>query len=186
MEDWVKIWDDLDHRLSVIKRWGTAPKVHEQSDAEHIFNVERMAVRIAVYWFGKTTPEELFPIMLYAHHHEDSEALSGDLPTMIKPYFDTKGFEEDHKSLLPSVICPSDETRAIVKLADMLDAFWFLVVEHKLGNNYLNSHFDKEPSRIIQFTESTWPNNVRLLKQVNLAINDFLGENSMRHSKRGN
>lgn len=179
------IWSDLDHRLSAVKRWGTAQTVHQQSVAEHIFNVERIAVRIAREWFGIQDEAMLFNIMWFAHRHEDFEALSGDFPTMVKPYFDEAAFEKEHRDLIEPPADGGHWVREIVKLADMLDSLWFLIVEKKLGSVYLARHLDYEPSRIIQFTEKTWPNNIVLLRKVNTCIDSMFEENSVRHSKRG-
>jgi len=181
-----KIWGDLDHRLSVVKRWGTTQTIHQQSVAEHIFNVERIAMRIAVEWFGITDDAMLYYVVHWAHHHEDLETLSGDFPSMVKPYFDEQSMAIEHSDVLPIVTPMSDDIKNIVKLADLLDGMWFLVVEKKLGNNYLDLHVAHEPSRIIQYVESTWGHNdVKLLKQVSDCIAHMFNELSIRHSKRG-
>lgn len=179
-----KIWGDLDHRLSVVKRWGTTQTIHTQSVAEHIFNVERIAVRIAAQWFGIDNDEAMLAIMWFAHRHEDFEALSGDFPTMVKPYFDEAAFEQEHPEIDP-ILDGGQWVRNIVKLADMFDALWFLVVEKKLGNEYLAHHLDHEPRRIIQFVEATWGADAPLLKNVSAAIDGMFNELSIRHSKRG-
>ena len=180
-----KIWSDLDHRLSVVKRWGTTQAIHQQSVAEHVFNVERIALRIAIEWFDIKGYEDLAEIMFWAHHHEDLEALSGDFPTMVKPYLDEDAMASEHADVLLVHQPSCDAVRHIVKLADMLDSLWFLIVEKKLGSTYLARHLDYEPSRIIQYTEATWPNNIDLLKKVNKCIDDMFEETSIRHSKRG-
>ena len=179
------IWSDLDHRLSVVKRWGTVQTIHQQSVAEHIFNVERIAVRIAKGWFGVEDEASLFVVMWFAHRHEDFEALSGDFPTMVKPYFDEAAFEKEHRDIIPHIVDGGQWVRNVVKLADMLDAWNFLCVERALGNRYINYHYGHEPSRVIQFVEKTWPNDVALLKKVNDCINEMGAITSIRHSKRG-
>lgn len=181
----MNIWGDLDHRLSVVKRWGTTQTVHQQSVAEHIFNVERIAMRIASEWFDIHDRRMIFEIMFWAHHHEDLEAISGDFPSMVKPYFDEDAMASEHADVLVSHRPLNSDVRAIVKLADMLDSWWFLCVEAKLGNAYLAHHVGFEPGRIIRFTEQTWPNNVALLKKVNDCIGRMQSELSIRHSKRG-
>lgn len=180
------IWSDLDHRLSVVRRWGTTQTIHHQSVAEHIFNVERIAVRIAREWFDIRDCGELYLIAKWAHHHEDLEAISGDFPSMVKPYLDEDAMANEHADVLPGVKPDNDDVRKIVKLADMLDSMWFLVVEKKLGNNYLDHHVEYEPTRILQYVEKTWGyNDVKLLKKVNYAITQMFEEASVRHSKRG-
>lgn len=181
----MKIWDDLDHRLSVVKRWGTVHTIHQQSVAEHIFNVERIAVRIATRWFSVIEDDALFVIMWFAHRHEDFEALSGDFPTMVKPYFDEAAFEKEHSDIIDPIRDGGQWVRNIVKLADMLDAWNFLCVEQALGNSYIEYHYKHEPTRIIQFVEATWPNDVALLKKVNAGIDEIASATSIRHSKRG-
>ncbi len=179
------IWNDLDHRLSVIRRWGTAESVHKQSVAEHIFNVERLAVRMAKQWFDITDKEHLFEIARWAHHHEDFEALSGDFPTMVKPYFDESGFSKEHSDVMKYREPRMMWTREIVKLADMFDSWWFLCVEKSLGSTYLDHHHKHEPYRIMDYVKRTWPTSVELMKKVNDLIDDMSGEKSIRHSRRG-
>ena len=178
------IWNDLDHRLSVLPRWVTAERVHNQSVAEHIFNVERLAVRIAKHWFNITDKEHLFEIVRWAHHHEDLESLSGDLPTMIKPYFDEKAMARDHDDVVKNREPRGLFTREIVKLADMLDCWWFLCVERSLGNVYLDNHYNHEMGRILGFVKATWP-DPEMEKRVGKLLDDMSAERSIRHSKRG-
>lgn len=179
------IWNDLDHRLSVIPRWVTAERVHQQSVATHIFNVERMAIRIAKEWFGITDKEELFEIVQWAHHHEDLEVLSGDLPTMIKPYFDEKAMARDHNDIVKAREPHNGLAYCIVKLADMFDAWWFLCVERSLGNRYLDNHVNFEPTRILKYVSFNWPGSPELLDKAKTLIDDMANERSVRHSKRG-
>jgi len=181
----MKLWDDLDHRLSVIKRWGTTESIHKQSVAEHIFNVERMAVRLAARFFGIFDNERILEIVMCAHHHEDLEALSGDFPSMVKPYFDEKAMAKEHADVLNVVPEAPPYAKHIVKLADMFDSLWWLVIEHKLGNTYIAKHLEYEPGRIIEYVRTTWSGDANLLKAVNAAIEEMLEIVSIRHSRRG-
>lgn len=183
------LFTDLDHRLSVVKRWGIAHTIQTQSVAEHVFNVERIALRIARLWFGIHDHRQLLDIMTMAHHHEDFEALSGDLPTMIKPYFNEGAFEREHKDLVPTFV-PSEEwassCRQIVKLADMLEGFHFLAMERALGNAYLSEHFEYEGPRIMKYVRETWPDNYLIVSLAQKALIDIVaGCKSSRHSRRG-
>lgn len=181
------LFNELDHRLSVVKRWGIAHTIQTQSVAEHVFNVERIAVRIAKAWFNITDETALFRIAKFAHHHDDHEALTGDLPTMVKPYFDEEAFEKDHIDLLP--LPPpllNNPIQNIVKLADMLEGYHFLCMEKTLGNSYLDEHLEHEGPRIIAFIHATWPKEFALHDSVNHVMWDMRKCNrSTRHSKRG-
>lgn len=183
-EGMTPIFNDLDHRLSVVKRWGILHTIQSQSVAEHCFNVERMAVRMAKHWFGITDPEKLWEIAKYAHHHDDFEALTGDLPSMVKPYFDEYVFEADHSDLIP-VRNPNQECVNIVKLADMLEGWHFLCIEDLLGNSYVCNHISHEPNRIVMFVAETWPNNDEIAGNIHETMNLFTHQISVRHSRRG-
>ena len=121
-----KIFNELDHRLSTVRRWGVLVTVQDQSLAEHLVNVERIATRIAQYWFHIEDTEKLYRISQLALHHDNLEVLSGDLPAMVKPYFAEKEFAEDHKDLVPWSYDPDPDIRMIVKLADKLEGYHFL------------------------------------------------------------
>lgn len=180
------VWKELDHRLSVVERFGTVPKLHRQSVAEHCFNVERIAVRIAKEWFGIEDNDRLFAISRWAHHHDDLEALSGDMPSMVKPYFDEEAMAKEHNDLVDDRTAQYSQTiKNIVKLADMLDAWWFLCVENSLGNQYLNHHIEYEPKRVREFVEATWPDDAKLHKAVGDVITAMFYIKSVRHSRRG-
>lgn len=181
----MRAFTDLDHRLSVVKRWGTAQTIHQQSVAEHIFNVERIALRIAEHWFGIKDRRILYEIVLWAHHHEDLEAISGDFPSMVKPYFAEEEMAREHADVIPVSRPFNTDVKNIVKLADMLDAWWFLCIERSLGNRYLDNHYDYEPDRIQNFVTDTWPNNLELYADVYHFVEDAREAGSVRHSKRG-
>jgi 5'-deoxynucleotidase YfbR-like HD superfamily hydrolase len=178
-----RIWGDLDHRLSVIVRWGTTQSIHKQTVAEHIFNVERMACRIAKQWFGITDMARLFQIMRWAHHHEDLEALSGDIPTMSKPYLDEEAMAKEHADLIPVRHPHDEEVRNIVKLADMLDCFWWLHVERKMGNAYLEEHWVFEANRITSYAHDKW--GYEIYQKTCQLLDSMRQEISIRHSRRG-
>lgn len=188
------LFTDLDHRLSVIKRWQIAHTIQTQSVAEHIFNVERMALRIAMEWFHINVSEPclLLDIMMLAHHHEDYEALSGDIPTMVKPYFNEHQFEKDHADILSRTSKPqvtsSFHTLAvgIVKLADMLEGYHFLCMEKALGNTYMDKHYEYESPRILKYVIDTWTGNERVYALAHQALSSIEYEcMSERHSRRG-
>jgi len=183
------VFTELDHRLSVVKRWGILHTIQTQSVAEHMFNVERMAVRIARDWFKVTDPSLLFEISQFALHHDDLEAISGDIPTMVKPYLDEVGLERDHADLVPVPVVPGNWMRGIVKLADVLEGFHFICMEEKLGNTFVRAHFDRYPSEIWAVAEKYFPKGTADAKMVWPNLDDTMAHmttyKSTRHSKRG-
>lgn len=178
------IFGELDHRMSVVKRWGILHTIQTQSVAEHVFNVERIAIHIAQEWFGLYKTDDLWRIYEAAHYHDDEEALTGDLPAMMKPYFDEKTFKLDHGDLIKQrVVDP--QIRKIVKLADKLEGYHFLCIENQLGNAYSMNHLEAEWPIIIALVEEYWPGITPLHNKVQDCMSAMLGEKSIRHSKRG-
>lgn len=129
---------ELDDRLSVVKRWGIVRTIHTQSVAEHVFNVQRICIKLAPY-FKIVDFEDLFELSQAALHHDDDEAVLGDIPGPAKAHVhtDEKGVDVGATAWYTD---SSDAIKAIVKLADMLEAYHFLTMEFKLGNVYLRNH----------------------------------------------
>lgn len=177
------IFDELDHRLSVVKRWGILHTLQNQSVAEHVHNVVRITLRIGVGWF-KLSGEELFTALLWAHHHDDPESLTGDMPTMSKPWFDEGAFIDAHKDLLDYTVLPPQHIVDIVKLADKMEGYYFLAMENALGNQFSYPHFQAEFHIIETFAGKIWgPGNIQ--RRVVEWMKEVGGPRSTRHSRRG-
>ena len=148
--------NELDDRLSVVKRWGIMRTIQTQSVAEHAFNVQRICVRIAP-WFKLRDMCELFALSQGALHHDDVEALTGDIPTYAKYYLreNEKIVDTDAGAWYDGL---PDNLKAIIKLADLLEAFNFLAIEVKMGNRYVIKHRSGLRQKIHDFIrEQNWP-----------------------------
>lgn len=130
-----EIFDELDLRLSTVRRWTILHMIRQQSVAEHSYNVCILAERIAVHWFNIQDPGTLYNIQKWALRHDRSEAFTGDYPTIVKDLLDEAGLEARYADLLPTSKHQFDiGVQQIVKLADRIDAIIFLKMEISMGN----------------------------------------------------
>jgi 5'-deoxynucleotidase YfbR-like HD superfamily hydrolase len=181
------IFTELDHRLSVVPRWSVLHTIQKQSVAEHCFNVERLATRIAKDWFGITRIDELYELSQYALNHDNLEAVMGDPPTMVKPYIDEAGMVEDHQDLIPKPVI-SANLRPIVKLADLLEGYHFICVERLLGNRFVENHYQSYQAEISNYImeHSGFPQPFEVWRAFVWPLMQHMSNDiSERHSKRG-
>lgn len=129
------IFNEIDHRLSAVKRWTIIHTIRQQSVAEHCFNAALIASRIAEEWFGVYDCTIMSGIYRWALHHDRPEALSGDLPTISKDLYDEHSLLIRYGELLRDNVIPVGEfVSYVVKIADRMDAICFLLMEMSLGN----------------------------------------------------
>jgi hypothetical protein len=90
-------------------------------------------------WFDICDPDDLFLLSQGALHHDDLEAITGDLPTPAKDYIAKKegGIDTDAGVWYDTL---PDNFKEIIKLADLMEAFHFLAIEMKMGNRYVVRH----------------------------------------------
>jgi 5'-deoxynucleotidase YfbR-like HD superfamily hydrolase len=129
------IFSEMDARLSVISRWVVVNTIKRQSVAEHCFNVERIARRIANDWFDGNEVN-LDRVSQMALHHDDDESVIGDIPSPAKDVLSERYLDSVARAWY-NVPCLEHD---IVKLADKMEAYWFLAMESKLGNTYIDDY----------------------------------------------
>lgn len=183
----MKIWSELDFRMSFIQRYNMYPVLHRQSVAEHVFNVTRIARRIAVSWFD-VAGDDLQTLTVWALHHDDTEALSGDLMSMAKPYFDEASFERDYAKTLPGVVVPPYPLKEIVKLADIMDVYTFFLLESSLGSTAINGPLRDTLDRVYEYARTVlmkdYPNIMENLDQFRREA-ELSASTRTRLSRRG-
>ena len=143
------IFHELSQRLSVVPRWTIVRTIQKQSVAEHCFNVARIAEEVAVRWFNINPQSEIMrDILTYALHHDDDEAITGDIPSPAKYRLREEYLDASHSPWYHV----SEDARRIVKLADLMEAYWFLMMERRLGNQYCEVHRLNIHKQICQYT----------------------------------
>lgn len=134
------IFNELDFRLSEVTRWGIIHTIRKQSVAEHQFNTEKIATGIARLWFH-LSELEITQISQAALRHDELEAITNDPPSIIKDCVDEPRLAERYRDLFrtPVTFLNYELNTKIVKIADKIDALFFLYMEKSLGNNTVNS-----------------------------------------------
>src|SRR5262245_55974581 len=82
---------ELDDRLSTIKRWSIVRTITTQSVAEHCFNVQRICMKLAPLFGITDRIHDWMDLSQAALHHDDEEAITGDIPGTAKPYMSFEG-----------------------------------------------------------------------------------------------
>ncbi len=158
-----RLISELDHRLSVVKRWNILHTIQHQTVAEHCFNVARLAAKIWPLLGGRA--DMLVDVYEWALHHDDEEALANDPPAMIKPYFDMERFKADHKDLIGSYRPANTDVKLCVKLADKIEGLHFLWMEVNLGNQFAAGHLQQEFVIIMKWARENYDTETCMLIQ---------------------
>jgi 5'-deoxynucleotidase YfbR-like HD superfamily hydrolase len=117
--------------LDRVHRWSVVNTTRQQTVAEHSHRVAVIAKYLAgkMEMAGRTVP--LVDVLWYAISHDESEALSGDIPTPMKRMVPGIADEEDRMAPPPRVDLIAS---LVVKTADILEAALFLSEELHMGN----------------------------------------------------
>lgn len=152
------LFSELDHRLSVVKRWGTVETIRKQSVTEHSYNVAIIADRIA-----RRLSEDMriaHAAVLYALYHDKVESVTGDFPSYMKPHVDERSavsiveaFMSDEEGTNDGSAGDDPMVRFIVKCADYIDACVFLRMEISLGNKSVTYHLRHLEARFRRYLE---------------------------------
>lgn len=122
-------------RASYTKRWTIINTIKSQSVAEHSFNVIGIAMRIAtaIEWNGRFHYTQQLDLISWAMSHDIVEVYTGDMPTPFKRALESHGAKilDAEQEFMPEYggMCRQAEGTVhgmIVKLADVLEAIWFL------------------------------------------------------------
>lgn len=145
----------MDHRafsprlriLSIVPRWSLLPTTRPDTTSSHSFYVTLYARQIAklIEWPGPM--EELLWAALM---HDQDEMITGDIVGFVKravvdPYkleqFVNDGISNHSPFTVPTVTS-SDEVNKIIRVADLMDAMFFICWETLQGNKMMGSRFD--------------------------------------------
>lgn len=143
----MKINDIL--RASDVKRFHIVRTLHDQSLAEHTFNMTMIARRLC-----KTAGLDDVNVMKACLAHDLDEVIIGDIPTPTKDRVRKEGV--DINDLYHEVTGRnlSDIEVTIIKAADLIETLWFL------GQNFSGSHSYQVLSEMrIEF--QSWANNFK-------------------------
>lgn len=119
-------------RASHIKRWHIVSTANQQNLAEHQYNVTVIGLELHKLL---TTEDPRPNLLLGLLFHDAAEIRYGDIPTPGKTFLgDIAGvdFHEIDKSLvphtpyLPSYSEQADNSRKIIKMADTIEAAWWI------------------------------------------------------------
>lgn len=149
----MKWYDKL--RAQYVKRWHTVRLSHDQSLADHTFNVMIIALELAKR-VGRSE-EERGQILMQALEHDLNEVVTGDIPTPTK-----KRLSKDSQEHLSN-----GSVDRIVKVADAMETA-FQIWQHGLGmgahtgqvRNYvmdqLDVMFDALPDQLNRAVNDVW------------------------------
>lgn len=107
-------------RLSQVKRYPICHTGRDQNVAEHSYNVMLIATRLV----GEDNPALAREVVMYALTHDMDEVFTGDIPSSFK-----RRLRAECPAVIPvldGAPKASPKVRLIVKVADLIEAIYFL------------------------------------------------------------
>lgn len=117
-----------------VPRWVIVRTIQQQSVAEHSYFVALYTMEL-IDFFDFPHPLEA---LSYALLHDLPEVLTGDVPSIARRKMtkqDRRDEVHDMRDHFDVDISAAENTRHLVKVADMMEAIQFLSIERELGNN---------------------------------------------------
>ena len=155
-------------RAQYVKRWHTVHMDHDQSLADHTFNVMIIARELARRLNHDGDEQRL--VLEAALEHDLNEVVTGDIPTPTKNRLspDSKGH------LAPNHFEGWGPAESIVKVADMLEAY-FQITQHASGTHsgQVFSYMCDQTNDYLDWLAECGSENETLAKKANEMIEEF-------------
>jgi 5'-deoxynucleotidase YfbR-like HD superfamily hydrolase len=140
--------------LSFVPRWSIAPKLTQQSVAEHCFYVALYASQLCDYLGIPDDATNL--IVCWALRHDAPEVWTGDPPGPAKQHFIDPVLLSAYVDRFASTVDDFDEYRGtvteqtarIIKIADLIDEVMYLRYELALGNTLVRDIYNLSLDRL--------------------------------------
>ena len=139
-------------RAQHVKRFHIVNTTKSQSVAEHSFNVALLAREIAIKMGFDS--ENIDKVTLAAMFHDMDEVITGDIPTPTKLRFKEKGVDLNNNGIEVPYQSGSDSVNRIVKIADYIEAAWFL--EENGSGRHAESVLADIDAKMEEFIQSTF------------------------------
>lgn len=114
-----------------VKRWSLVATTAESTVASHSFNVAVLAMAMCKKMYN-TLDIDIKDVCYHAILHDIDEVFTGDIPTPTKVAMREQGVEPNALFSGQEVSMPGDKVRAIVKMADLIDN-WYFISQHGSG-----------------------------------------------------
>lgn len=155
--------------LSHVERWGTSPRLHRQSVADHSFYVVLYTDQLT--GLLKWPHARRYKALHWATIHDAPEAVTGDIIGPLKrTVVNKKGLNEyearvyDHLGADYYNHDASDwQVRDVVKAANLIDEVFYQTVEAMMGNKFFVTLVEYSKSRCVKalvkigLFDDVWP-----------------------------